>query len=458
MPRGLQHTCARNWERGRAPLRRTLIFWMMALLLGTAAPPAVSQITWLNWEDGDVLNVSSASGLMPGRVELDVSRSLESGIARGEILHHHFLFKYGLTRSLTFGASGRHLQQKNGELFKDGLGDSNLFLKWHWRPKSSAYAVGLRPSISIPTGYELERPGLESFTSSHNDFALQALFSFHTDKLGIHLNPGVIATGGDNPMYLTAGAALNLHRFIPLGIDMAGEYFTRWNMVTEDFESDVFMKFHRSLFWGLSLETGVKRRLLESASSQAEWRFGLSFGRVHDPHADKRYLPPPKYPPVHLNITSVSTGIPDPLGWAPLLTDEFRTTGKQQAHGVPVYVGTDGVSKRGYTMNIEIIQAEDGRVGGISLPMILRAPRAEAEVHARVRLLDEDGVPVGRDEVFQASASRGLGAQLAPMNSDIENEVVPDEVRNDLRRKAARKLAEVILDSNTDVIGRRESK
>jgi len=435
--------------------------------LATIASPSASQaqITWLNFEDGDILNVSRADGLDPGHVRIDVGRSLEKSDVHGEILTHHFAFLYGLTPRITLGASSRFLDQRNGDLFKSGMGDSNVFLKAHWNLGKSPLSLGLRQSLTLPTGYELERTGLVPFTTTYNDYAVEALVSYRTHRLGLHLNPGIIVTGGDNPTYLTAGGALELERFFPLGLNLAGEYFTRWNMVEENFESDVFLRFDRALFWGLSADVGVKRRLLESSTTRAEWRFGVSLGRVHDSEADSRYLPPPRFAPVRLHLDPVVSDMPDPTGVADLLYEELRMTGQLQSHGVPVLIRTDDEippgsedPSHGYRLQLRVLELEDGRVGGFRVPMLLEAPRAEAKMHVLVQLLDRNGLPLGREVVFDARASQGLGAVLAPMSTSFERRIVPDEIRTRLRQEVVEKLAREIAEVNAEVIGSRESR
>lgn len=445
----------RSWARALPPV-------IALLFLGG---PVRAQVTWLNLEDGDILNVSTAEGLAPGHVQVDVGRSLERSTAHGEILAHHFGLQYGLTPWLGLGASSRFLDQRNGDLFKRGMGDSNVYLKAFWRRETSPLGFGLRQSLTLPTGYELERAGLVPFTTTHNDYAAQAIISYRTRRLGIHVNPGVIVTGSDDPTYLTGGAALELDRLLPLGLDVAAEYFTRWNMVEEEFETDVFLQFDRALFWGLAADVGVRRRLLESSTTQAEWRFGLSLGAVHDREADARFLPPPKFAPVRLHVEPIVSEIPDPGGLALDLAAEFRALGQLQVHGVPILfrMGDENLAANeapieAYRLQLRILDLEDGHVGGFRVPMIVEAPRAEADIHVLARLLDRDGLPLGREVVFTAKASQGLGTTLAPLTTSYERLVVPDEVRARLRREVLERVARDIAKVNADVIGTRESR
>lgn len=423
---------------------------------------ARAQIEWMNLEDGDILNVSRADGLTPGYVSMHFRRSLEKSDDHGRILIHHFGFEYGLTPMLTMGATGRHLQQVRGDLFKDGLGDSDLFLKIHHRPWSDLpISIGLRQTLTLPTGYEVERPGLASFTSRNYDYSAQALLSYRTDRLGLHLNPGVILPGGDAPSFLSAGFAMELDDLLPFGIDLAGEYFTRWNMVERAFQSDVYLGAHRSLFWGLAIEGGIKRRLLETDAIEPEVQVGLSFGRVHDANADLRNMPPPRYPSVDLGVLPVSSSIADPWGIIELLDNEFRTAGDLQEGGVPILIRTvpNGWSTpaRHYALRIQLLSMNDGEIRGPRLPMVFQAPQARTEVHVEVELLGPDSLPLGRQTVFAGVAQQGLGAQLFPTNVTYEQRTVPDEIRAGLRREAVQKLAREILATVADVISERET-
>jgi hypothetical protein len=447
-------------------VRTTITRFMTAIAVALIALSSLTdetraQIEWMNLEDGDILNVSRADGLTPGYVSLHFRRSLEKSDDHGQVLIHRFGFEYGLTPMLTMGGTGRHLQQVRGDLFKDGLGDSDLFLKIHHRPwQELPLSVGLRQTLSLPTGYEAERPGLASFTSRNYDYSVEGLLSYRTDRLGLHLNPGAILPGGDAPTFLTAGFAMELDDILPFGIDIAGEYFTRWNMVERAFRSDVYLGAHRSLFWGLAIEGGVKRRLLETDAVEPEMQIGLSFGRIHDANADLRNMPPPRYPSVDLGVLPVSSSIVDPWGIAELMDNEFRTAGDRQDRGVPILIRSvpDGwtTPARHYALRVHLISMSDGEIRGPRLPMLFQAPQARTEVHVEVELLGPDGLPLGRQTVFVGVAQQGLGAELFPTTVAYEQRTVPDEIRNGLRREAVQNLAREILATVASVISERE--
>lgn len=452
-----------NLDLSAASLRVRFIVALVWLSIACAATSANAQITWLNFEDGDILNVSAAEGLPPGHLSFHARRGVEKSDERGKLLLHHFGFQYGVTPFLTMGGSTRHMQQRRGNEFKDGLGDSNIFLKAYHRPwADSPFSFGLRQSLSLPTGYEAERAGLASFTSRKNDYAGQILLTYRTARFGAHISPGVILPGGDAPTYLTAGLGLDLNQLLPFAVDVSGEYFTRWNMVAEEFETDVFLSFHRNLWWGLAADGGVKRRLLHTESIAPEYHLGLSFGRVHDPSADLRSLPPPKYPAVDLVVLPITTLVSDPWGVTDLLYAEFRTAGFRQENGVPILIRTALETRprehRHYTIELRILRLEEGMVGGPRLPMVFKAPQAGTELHVEIELLGPEGVPLGRRTVFTASAHQGMGAELAPANTNYETMIVPDEIRNGLRREVTEKLAADIVKTVCQVIGERESR
>lgn len=435
-----------------------------ALLLLTA--PARSQIQWLNFEDGDILNVSSASGPPPGHFLLRATRGLEKSKERGRVLSHHFLFHYGLSSHVSLGASGVHLQQRRGDLYKDGLGDTDLFLKMYFQPsKDLPFYLGLRQSLSLPTGYEPERPGLVSFTSRKNDYSAQLLFSYRTRGVEAHLNPGVILPGGDSPSYLTAGGGLALRELLPLGVNVEGEYFTRWNMVAEEFESDVFVALDRSLAWGLDIEAGFKRRLLQQTAIDPEWRLGLSFGRAHAAQAELYEMRRPDRPPVRLVVLPVETVVPDPFGVSQMLGKAFRTAGAQSTPAHVVYLDTDPDSDSrppypspGYRLRVRLLEIDEGRVTGWKVPMLVKAPRAKTSLAAQIELVEANGIPAARHEVLRVDASRGLGAELAPTSTVLETIIVPDEVKDWLRQRAVGDLAERILETAGAIIDGRDSR
>lgn len=447
-------------------VRTTITRFLTAITIALAGLSSIptgssAQIEWRNLESGDILNVSRADGLTPGHVSLRFRRSLEKSDDHGRVLIHRFGFEYGLTPMITMGGTGRHFQQIRGDQFKEGLGDSDLFLKIHHRPWPEVpIGIGLRQTLSLPTGYEAEQPGLASFTSRTYDYAVEALVSYRTDRLGLHLNPGAILPGGDAPSFLTAGFAMELDDLLPFGIDLAGEYFTRWNMVERAFRSDVYLGAHRSLFWGLAIEGGIKRRLLETDAVEPEMQIGLSFRRVHDANADLRNLPPPRYPAVDLGVLPVTSSIVDPWGITELLDNEFRTAGDRQERGVPILIrsvpGGWSTPARHYALRVHLISMNDGEIRGPRLPMLFQAPQARTEVHVEVELLGPDSLPLGRQTVFVGVAQQGLGAEIFPTSTAYEQRTVPDEIRNGLRREAVQNLAREILSTVAEVIAKRE--
>ena len=451
------------WTRLRGATHTTA--WVTALCitawLGLAAPPAHAQIEWLNFEDGDVLNVSSAILRPAGRFEARGERGVETSADRGEVLIHRFRLTYGLASFLTVGGSTVHYQQRVDELFKDGMGDSDVFVQLGTQPwKDIPFHLGFRQSLSLPTGFEQEREGLAVFTSRHNDYTAQALLTYETRGLRIDVNPGVIVTGGDAPTYLTVGGAISMQDVTWFNFDLQGEYFTRWNMVTESFETDVFGRIERPLFWGISVHGGVKRRLLQSKEIDPEVRFGLSLGR---PSLRDLYVP--KYPrtPIHLAVPGITTMFEDPHGLGIDLQRQLRVVpeGKTESHIVYLDTMSEGdVSARigrTHELRLRVLELDEGRVSGARIPMLLKAPKARTSMDVQLEVIGPSGVPLQRPQVLHAEASRGLGAELAPSSTNYEIMVVPDEIKESLRKEVLRDMAQQIVETAARIVSEGET-
>lgn len=436
---------------------------LLAGLLTAARPePASAQIEWLNFEDGDALNVSSGLFLPAGRFEARGERGLERSADRGEVLIHRFRLTYSLTPYLSVGGSTVHYQQRRDDLFKDGMGDSDLFVKLGFQPwKHLPFHLGLRQSLSLPTGFEQERAGLAIFTSRHNDYTAQALLTYETRGLRIDLNPGVIVTGGDAPTYLTIGGALALQDVTWFDLDLQGEYFTRWNMVTESFETDVFGRVERPLFWGVSVHAGVKRRLLQSSEIDPEIRFGLSLGR---PSLRDLYIPEPSRTPVHLAVPAVMPMFADPYGYGDQLHDRLRTVPEGRTDSHIVYLDTMTAGEvtaqigRTHELRLRLLELDEGRVSGTRIPMLLKAPRAQTRMSVQLEVIGPSGIPLQRPKILEAEASRGLGTELAPSSMSYEILVVPDEIKQSLREEVLREMAAQIVETAARIVSEGETR
>jgi hypothetical protein len=145
-----------------------------------------------------------------------------------------------------------------------------------------------------------------------------------------------------------------------------------------------------------------------------------------------------------------------------LLYEQFRTSGFRQEHGVPILIRTALESRprehRHYSLEVRVLDLDEGMVKGPRLPLVFKAPQASTELHVEIELLGPEGVPLGRRTVFTATAQQGLGAELAPASTSYETMIVPDEIRTGLRHEVIEKLTADIVKTVCSVIGERESR
>ncbi len=425
--------------------------WIQDGLVGPLCTPAHAQITWLNFEDGEILNVHSAEGPPPGRPFIQARRSVEKSTLRGEMLFSRGRLVYGVTENVTFGVSAVHMEQRLGDLHKSGMGDTNLSLKLHYAPfGDTPIRMGLRQSLSIPTGYEMEHPELAGFTSRENDYSAQLLFQYSVPRFSAYLNPGVLLPGGDANSYYTAGVGV---RFVlPLGLDAQGEYYTRWDMVEEKFESEVFGGMRVPIIWSLAVQGGVKKRLLQGEQVEPEFQMSLSIGRERRPAGDLFEIRGRGLGLTGLLVHPIESMAPDPYGVSQELAGLFRTDRSGGEDHLKVYVRTledpypaDRITDRHYELNVKILEIREGGIGGFEVPMILRAPRARTEVVAQAELIAPDGYSVVRRAVYRGTSSAGLGVSLIPESGSRSSMVTPDDVRNRLRNRAVVDLSQQIL-------------
>lgn len=436
-------------------------------VLGAPASPACAQIGWLNAEDGDILNVSSADGPPAGSPFFQARRSIERSEGRGTLVMSRLRLLYGVTPEVTVGVSGLHLEQQLSDSHKRGLGDTNLSLKLHYAPwPEQPIRIGLRQTLSLPTGYELEMDGLAPFTSRRNDYTAQILGQYVTPEFAAYVNPGVVLPGGRADSYVSGG--LGVAFGIPLGLDVRGEYYTRWDMVTRQFESEAYVGMRRQLLLGLGVQAGVRRRLLQNETVDPEFQLGLTLGR--DRKQEGQLYAFRERVDTGLLVHPVQTAIPDPYGLGNEFAESFRTepvVGKTQPAVYVSSVGgntppTGGVvlprasewvttlaTPRTYELNVKILEIRDAEIGGLDLSPVARVSRARTTVVGQCELIAPDGYSVLTRRLYEGIAAKVLSLQLAPESGSLAADQAPDELRSRLRRAAVRDLVRQV---HNDVI------
>ncbi len=459
--------------------------WAAVVLLGLGllVGPSDAQITWLNPEDGEIMNVSSADGPPVGRPFFQFRHATETSDARGTVELNRLRVLYEVTDGVTVGVSTVHLAQTNGALEKRGFGDTQLTLKFHYQPwPEQPIRLGLRQSLSLPTGYDQELEGLAPFTSRRNDYAVQGLAQYVTPKFAGYLNPGLLLPGGDVDSYVTGG--LGLAYALPLGLDLRGEYYTRWSMVTHDFESDIFVGGRKNLLWGLAVEGGVKRRLLHEGAIDPEVQIGLTLGRDRSSVGELYSFR--QRSDTGLLVHELRMMAPDPHGVGPQFMEAFRSTpsgGRDQPMvfvrpgqagdlggapppGSPSTVGRTPTSRggvyeilptpRNYELNVTILKIDDREIGGLDLGPIARVARARAHITAQCELIAPDGYSVLSRRTYRGSAAKTLSAELAPDSGSLDALIAPDEVKASLRAAAVEDLMRQIRDDAIRMIQLRD--
>jgi hypothetical protein len=452
-------------------------FLVLALALGATSAgseSASAQVSWLSAEDGEILNVSSADGPPAGSPFLQMRRSTERSTLRGTMILSRVRLLYGATPNVTVGVSALHLQQQLGDFQKRGLGDTNLSLKIHYAPwPDQPIRIGLRQTLSLPTGYEKEMDGLAPFTSRQNDYSAQLLTQYVTPRFAAYANPGVVLPGGKADSYLTGGLGLAFR--LPLEFDFRGEYYTRWDMVTRRFESETYLGVRRNLILGLGVQAGMKRRLLQQESVDPEFQLGLTLGRDRT-QAGQLYAFRERVD-TGLLVHPVQTAMPDPWGLGREFAESFRAElpgGRTEpavyvtsigenvpaAGGVVVPRASEWIATlstpRNYELNVKILDMRDAEIGGLDLSPVMRVSRARTTVVGQCELIAPDGYSVLARKLYQGNAVKFLGVRLAPESGSVAATQAPDEVRSRLRRDAVRDLMRQVRDDTIQTIQMRD--
>jgi hypothetical protein len=471
----LERAGARSFRARLSSFASFFLGWAIAIgVIGTGTGPACAQVSWLNAEDGEILNVSSADGPPAGSPFLQVRRSTERSTQRGTMVIGRLRMLYGLTPEVTLGVSALHLEQQLGDFHKRGLGDTNLSLKLHFAPwPDQPFRIGVRQTLSLPTGYELEMDGLAPFTSRQNDYTAQLLLQYMTPEFAAYVNPGVVLPGGKADSYFTGGLGLACR--LPLGLDARGEYYTRWDMVTRKFESEAYLGMRRHLLLGIGVQAGMRRRLLQNETVDPEFQLGLTLGR--DRKQEGQLYAFRERADTGLLVHPVQTAIPDPYGLRREFADNFRTAPVGGRTQPSVYVSSVGgytpatggvilprasewvttlTTPRTYELNVKIIEVRDAEIGGLDLSPVARVSRARTTVVGQCELIAPDGYSVLTRRLYQGIAGKLLSLQLAPESGSLAATQAPDEVRSRLRRQAVRDLVRQVHDDVIHTIQMRD--
>ncbi len=391
---------------------------------------------------GDIRLVSSVYGPALHQFWFGLRR-----VARSDTLESfsstEFHLQYGLSRRTSLGITALHLTHDMGTgptglpVNKQGAGDTRVFLKWVAPAgRGGNLALGLRPSLRVPTGYDREGDGLLPFTSGTIDFELTGLMAYETPRLGIYLNPGVSLPGGRWHNEVLGGLGLDLRGGLPLGLLAKAEYLTRYDVVEDRFRHEAFGAVGRELFLGLAFEVGYRKQLVHGEDPGAEFTLGIGRGRLSGiPPATLR---PPEVPiSARIEVSPVAVARPDPEGISTALR-ETLVRELSRCEGVSASLED---RKADYTAYLEVLSAAEGSDRGLSIPKVLASPQIVYEVAAQVTVVDMAGKKVMDRQPIGLRVTRGTGMRLFPPTGDEDRWVPPAQARSALRAEAVAKLA-----------------
>ena len=430
--------------RHTPPAARAALAAIVAAILAAPLPlaRATDEPFSAALHDGDILHVCDGRSPLPGQVWMRGHWSTGESTRWGTLSSVGARIEAGLHPRLSAGMSLVHqtetLERASGPtLRKQGLGDTRLFCKWRVRENASgSAALFLRPALRIPTGYDRDEEDLAPFTTRAVDFEALAIASIGAGLADVSLNAGIALPGGRRDNEALAGFGLRGGPPLPYGLGVSGEYFARYDIATEDVAHEVFIALACPLPRGLTIEAGVRKRLLEDEESGAEFGLRLSHGipvraprTAHRPETPRRPYP-------RLRLMPLTSAVPDPYGIA----------GLTEAYLAPdlVPLSGDACGEPGrvdVTASLEIISLVEGTGRSVSIPKLLVTPRATLELAARLDLCDaRDGREVG-GRLIRFRLSRGTGFDLVPPVGDEDMWVPPVEARRALREAASRRLA-----------------
>jgi len=404
---------------------------------------------------GDIRVVSSVYGPPLHQFWFGVRRAARSDTLE-TFSSTEFLLQYGLSRRTSLGVTALHLNHDMGSgptglpVNKQGAGDTRIFLKWVAPVGGSPnLALGLRPSLRVPTGYDREGDGLLAFTTGTIDFELAGLLAYETPLLGIYLNPGVSLPGGKWHNEVLGGLGIDLRGGLPLALMAKAEYSTRYDIVDDRFRHEAFGALGHEIFLGLALEIGYRKQLVHGEDPGAEFTLGITRGRLTGipPTTLRRPVAPIS---ARIAVSPVDVARVDPDGIGSLLRESL----------VRELARRDGVSasledrKADYTAYLEVLSVAEGSGRGISIPRVLATPRIVYEVAALVTVFDLAGKKVMDRRPVGLRVTRGTGVRIFPPTGDEDRWVPAAQTRSALRTEAVDKLARQAADELTTAVRR----
>lgn len=407
---------------------------------------------------GDILAVSAAYGPPTGSFWIGAHVSMRSDTLETYRATTLTLL-YGLHPRATFGITASHFMQDFGfseddiPIKKEGPGDSRVFLKWLLpQTEGSRFAFGLRPSLRIPTGYDREAPLLRPFTTRSLDAELLGIVAYETPNLGIYFNPGISLPGEKWHNEVLGGIGLDVRGGIPLGFTLRGEYATRYDVPDEVFRHEIFAAVGHGFPFGLAVEVGMRKRLLQGEDPGAEMTLRFSRGsNIALPAAILR--PPITRTPTTISVAAVSTLTPDPHGLAPRLREAvIRELSRQPGFTATIEEEAD------FTTKLKIVSISEGNGRSISIPKVLATPRLELEILAHMTLLDAEGTSIVENVPINLRVRRGTGIELFPARRNEDTWVPTAQTRVALRDRGITGLADRAVEQVTRGIAQLEQE
>jgi len=445
--------------REACPTRRTslagptlLLFWLAgALSLSPAAATTTPAAEAPRLHDGDLLNTSDAWGPGPQRFSLRCGLASSDSRSRGTWRTTSLRGEYGLWDNLALGFSTAFYNQTKSydgapSLAKQGIGDSRITLRWRLpRDPRQPLQFGLRPALRIPTGYDQDADSLAPFTSGTLDFELLATLTLHSRHADLYLTPGVALPGEEKHSELLGGCGVRVRPGLPLGLQLAAEFFTRYDLPLRTYRHEAYAGLAAPLAFDCALEVGLHQELLDGGDREPALGVRLGYG-VLPREADRRAAP--RLAPTRLGCAPFTSRVPDPHG--------FAAEARRQLLGLMIAATAVDLQPEacsaGPCVELEVISLTAGRARGLSIPKLLATPQATLEAHARVAVCDAGaGVCLG-ERHLHVLVRRGLGAHILPTEGDEDTRVPTAQIRSRLRRTAAERLAADAWDAVAEIL------